>query len=224
VRYTYLLIDFLTVFFPLAFSFDSRVRFYTRWQYFMPGLFFTAVFFLIWDYFKTKYGVWSFSDRYVVGIRFFGMPIEEYLFFIVVPYACTFIYESLRCYHQRRVFPDTTRYVVWIAGGIMFVASFFFIHRAYTFSVLFLLGLIFPLCTLVLQKEKLDRFLLMYLISLLPMFIVNGLLTALPVVIYDDTQNLGIRVGTIPVEDFLYSAILLLMNVSIYEWCLKRET
>lgn len=63
----------------------------------------------------------------------------------------------------------------------------------------------------------------MYFISIIPMLIVNGLLTALPVVIYDNSQNLGIRVGTIPVEDFLYSAIMLLMNVAIYEWNMKRQ-
>jgi lycopene cyclase domain-containing protein len=88
---------------------------------------------------------------------------------------------------------------------------------------LFLLGLVFPLATAILSSVKLDRFIQMYVISLIPMFIVNGLLTALPVVIYDNTQNLGIRVGTIPIEDFLYSAILLLMNVAIYEWNMQRH-
>jgi lycopene cyclase domain-containing protein len=208
---------------PFAFSFDSKMRFYTRWKYFLPGLFFTAFFFLVWDYFKTKYGVWSFNDKYIVGIRFFGMPIEEYLFFFSIPYACTFIYESLCYYDKRRLFPNNTKYVIWIASGLMFMSSFFFIHRAYTFSVLFLLGLTFPLSTFILKKEKLDRFLQMYLISIIPMLLVNGLLTALPVVIYDNSQNLGIRLGTIPVEDFLYSAILLLMNVAIYEWNMQRH-
>ena len=223
MRYTYLLIDLFSVILPFAYSFDSKMRFYTRLKYFLPGLFFTAFFFLVWDYFKTKYGVWSFNDKYIVGIRFFGMPIEEYLFFFAIPYACTFIYESLGYYSKRRIFPDNTKYIIWIASGLMFIASFFFLHRVYTFSVLFLLGLTFPLSTFILKKEKLDRFLQMYFISIIPMLIVNGLLTALPVVIYDNSQNLGIRVGTIPVEDFLYSAIMLLMNVAIYEWNMKRQ-
>jgi lycopene cyclase domain-containing protein len=63
----------------------------------------------------------------------------------------------------------------------------------------------------------------MYTISLIPMAIVNGFLTALPVVIYDNTQNLGIRIGSIPVEDFIYSAILLLMNIALYERSRQRN-
>jgi len=50
------------------------------------------------------------------------------------------------------------------------------------------------------------------------MAVVNGLLTSLPVVTYDNMQNLGIRIGTIPIEDFLYAAILLSMNISLYQW------
>ena len=45
----------------------------------------------------------------------------------------------------------------------------------------------------------------------------NGLLTALPVVTYDDTENPGIRLLTIPVEDTQYTLLLLLMNVILFE-------
>lgn len=199
------------------------MRFYTRWRYYLPALFSTAIFFIVWDYFKTLHGVWSFNDKYILGIRFFGLPIEELLFFFAIPYACTFIYDAISFFSLRRIFPDSTRYVIWGLSVLMLVASFLFLHRAYTFSVLFLLGLILPIATIILDGSRLDRFLKMYIISLIPMFIVNGLLTALPVVMYDNTQNLGIRIGTIPVEDFLYSAILLLMNVCIYEWTMKKS-
>jgi lycopene cyclase domain-containing protein len=53
------------------------------------------------------------------------------------------------------------------------------------------------------------------------MLIVNGLLTALPVVIYNDLENIGVRIGSIPVEDFFYCFILLLMNISLYEYFQK---
>ena len=74
-----------------------------------------------------------------------------------------------------------------------------------------------------LSGNQANKFFVTYAISLIPMFIVNGILTALPVVIYDDTQNLGLRIGTIPIEDFLYSAILLAMNISLYEWLKRRS-
>lgn len=222
MKYTYLLINIFTISIPLLRSFEARLKFSSRWRYFFPAMLYTALFFLVWDYFKTKYGVWSFNDTYIIGIRFFGLPLEEYLFFFTVPYACTFIYDSLTLVSSKQVFPNAIKPIFSVAGFAMLAASFFFLHKAYTFSVLLGMGLLMPAALQVLNAPRLSRFLLMYLISLVPMFVVNGLLTWLPVVIYNNTQNLGIRAGTIPVEDFLYSAIMLLMNITLYEWYMKR--
>ena len=57
-----------------------------------------------------------------------------------------------------------------------------------------------------------------YLVSLVPFFLVNGVLTALPVVRYNDAENVGLRMGTIPVEDSIYLLLLLLLNVNLYEY------
>lgn len=63
-----------------------------------------------------------------------------------------------------------------------------------------------------------DVFLLAYLVSIVPFFVVNGLLTAIPVVIYNDTENLGLRLYTIPFEDIFYGMLLVLGNIGIMEW------
>jgi lycopene cyclase domain-containing protein len=77
---------------------------------------------------------------------------------------------------------------------------------------------------LVLKKVNyLNKFYLMYFISLFFFFIVNGILTALPVVMYNDFENSGIRLYTIPLEDTMYSFIMLLIPVSVYEY-LKAKT
>jgi len=222
VKFTYLIINFLTILVPFIYSFDKRMNFYSRWRFFLPGLLFTAIFFLVWDWYFIRSGIWSFNDKYITGIKFQNIPLEEYLFFFTVPYACVFIYDSLQFFKWKFRLPDTTKPILRILGLLMFIGSFFLLHRAYTFSVLSIWGLVLPAATFILTLEQLDRFLRMYLISLIPMFIVNGLLTALPVVIYNDAQNLSVRIGTIPVEDFLYSAILLIMNVTLYEWSRNR--
>jgi lycopene cyclase domain-containing protein len=66
-------------------------------------------------------------------------------------------------------------------------------------------------------------FYLAWIICIVPMLIVNGVLTSLPVVWYNDTQNLGFRVGTIPFEDFFYNMLCMLMNVGIFEMLRRRK-
>ena len=79
------------------------------------------------------------------------------------------------------------------------------------------LGLITMLLHLVLwNKQQINFFLSTYILSLIPMFFVNGVLTSFPVLIYNPKENLGIRVGTIPIEDFIYSYILNYMFISIF--------
>jgi lycopene cyclase domain-containing protein len=66
-----------------------------------------------------------------------------------------------------------------------------------------------------------------YLFILIPFLIVNGILTGSgieePVVWYNDNENLGVRVATIPVEDAFYGILLLVMNVSIFEWLQRKR-
>lgn len=51
-------------------------------------LFFIGV---IWDQISVRLGIWTFSDDKIVG-NFFGIPIEEYLFFIFVPLLVIVVY------------------------------------------------------------------------------------------------------------------------------------
>lgn len=222
MRYTYLLLNFFTILIPLLRSFEPKLKFYTQWRYFFPAMGITAIFFLVWDYFKTAFGVWGFNADYLLGVYIFNLPLEELLFFITVPYACVFIYETLTYFVRKQILPLYMKYFLWAFGILSIPMAFVFYNQAYTFSV-FLFAIFFmPLLTKLLNTKQLDNFLLTFLISLIPMFIVNGLLTGLPVVVYNDEQNLGIRLGTIPVEDFLYNALLLAMNIGLFEWFRNR--
>ena len=223
MKSTYLLLNFFTIIIPLVRSAENRLRFYTRWKFLFPGMIFTAVFFLTWDYFKTRYGVWGFNDKYIIGPRFLGMPFEEFLFFFTVPYACVFIYEAISHFFDEKIKDGISRYFTWVLSAVSFAVSFFFFNKAYTFSVLFIGGLIFPVAAWMLKGNGLNKFYITYAISILPMLVVNGFLTALPVVIYNNNENLNFRIGTIPVEDFAYSAILLVMNIALYQWALNGK-
>ncbi len=218
VKFTYLFINLFTIAIPLGRSFEPRIGFYKKWRFYIPALLITAVFFLVWDYLKIQHGVWMFNPNYITGINLYGIPIEEILFFITVPYACTFIYETIGHFVKGISIPHAVRKALLVLCVAAFAVSFSLFVKAYTFSVLFIGGPVIGLATILLPEKAFNNFLLTYLISLLPMAVVNGLLTALPIVIYNNAENSGVRIGTIPVEDFLYCAILLCMNIALYEW------
>jgi len=55
------------------------------------------------------------------------------------------------------------------------------------------------------------------------MFIVNGYLTWRPVVLYNEAKMLGIRLFTIPLEDFFFGFSLIGLNLIIWEYFKKKE-
>ncbi len=56
-----------------------------------------AIFFLIWDAIAVYRNQWSFDANQVVGIYGpFHLPVEEYLFFIIVPLAAIMTLEAVR--------------------------------------------------------------------------------------------------------------------------------
>ena len=222
MKNTYLLINFLTVLFPIILSFDKRVRFFQSWKYIFPGLFISGLLFLFWDYLFTIYGVWSFNPDYVKGIYFLNLPIEEILFFVTVPFACIFIYECLNYYIKRDLLESVSVYISYLLIGLCAVLLVLFYDRVYSLITYGLLLVILLIAQFVLKLKFLSRFYLAYLVSLIPFYIVNGLLTSIPVVMYNNEENMAFRVGTIPFEDHFYSMAMLLLNIMFFEYLRKR--
>ena len=52
----------------------------------------------MWDVKFTEAEIWTFNLDYVTGYGYQGLPIEEWLFFLCVPYAGLFIYEAMKAY------------------------------------------------------------------------------------------------------------------------------
>lgn len=181
---------------------------------------FPALFYIIWDICFTKMGIWSFNDNYITGIKLVNLPIEEVMFFFVIPYCCVFIYECVRAYFPLLQNNASSLLMLKLTGIILLIIAILNHDRAYPFFTFFFNGL-FIFALLAFQKKKLiinlTAFLVAYLIILIPFLIVNGLLTAIPVVLYNDNENLGIRLYTIPIEDIFYGMLLIMMNVVGYE-------
>lgn len=222
MKASYLLINFLTILFPLILSFDKRVRFYEKWKYIFPGLFITGLLFLIWDYLFTVYEVWSFNPAYIMGLNILDLPLEEILFFITVPFACIFIYECLNYYLKTDLLKPVSKYISWFLISLSCVLLLMFYDLVYTLITFGLLVFVLIFAQLIVKTKFLSRFYLAYLVSLIPFYIVNGILTSVPVVIYNDAENMGVRIGSIPFEDHFYLMSMLLINVLLFEHFRKK--
>ncbi|HKL34153.1 MAG TPA: lycopene cyclase domain-containing protein [Tangfeifania sp.] len=223
-NFTYLLLMLGTMAVPLAFSFEKQVRFYTKLKYLLPAILFSGAIFIIWDLRFEELGIWSFNPEYLLGIYILNLPVEEWLFFIAIPYATVFIYEVLKVQLPNFEKPNLFLGVSLVLLVAFALTAYFFRERLYTFFNFFLLTIYFGYTIFRNRfKQHLTKFYLAWLISLVPFLIVNGFLTALPVVEYNDAHNLGIRIFTIPIEDFFYFFLLLLMNLTIFEYLKNRS-
>ncbi len=224
-KFTYLLVDAGCIIFPFAFSSHPRIRFDKQWRYFFPSCFVAAVVFLIWDYFFTIHGIWSFNHRYVTGVYFLNLPIEECLFFICVPYACVFTFYSVSAFLNSSRFNKVANYISWALVLSLGATGVLNLSKLYT-SVTFLSLAAFFLLLLLKKVTYLSSFLISFMIILVPFFLSNGILTgtglAEPVVSYNNHYNLGIRMFTIPLEDIFYGMLLILMNVAGFEYLRKK--
>jgi len=66
------------------------------------------------------------------------------------------------------------------------------------------------------KHHFLGRFFMTFLVISIPFLIFNGILTSLPVVWYDDAENLGIRIFSIPADDLIYNMGMLLIPLGMY--------
>lgn len=220
-KFLYLLIDLGAISIPLIFSFHQKLRFNKTWKAFWPATLIVAAVFIAWDVAFTKIGVWGFDPKYLIGIDLFGLPIEEWLFFICIPYACVFTYHAIKTKIKgdpmAKAVPLLNVLLIVVLAGMATVN----IERLYTATTFIALALVLFVFHFVIEPKWLGTFYLSFIVILVPFFIVNGLLTGAgidgEVVWYNDAENLGIRMGTIPVEDTFYAMLLLILNVWTYE-------
>jgi len=199
-------------------SFEKQIQFYRKLKYILPAILITATFFLIWDIRFTEAKIWSFNFGNTIGIAYKGLPLEEWLFFLIIPYTCIFIYEVVKVYLKKYEYPN-----VFVAFSLFLIVGFaligyFFRHQAYTFFT-FIFSAIYLGYTVLRNRFKphITKFYFSYFISIVPFALVNGLLNSLDVFVCNKTQILNIKIFHFPVEDFAYLFLMNLMVAAIYE-------
>lgn len=224
---TYAWVDLCSVLVPFLASFHPRLRFHTRWWALFPGIALMMGLFIPWDAMFTQAGVWGFNSEHVWNARPMHLPIEEWLFFICIPYCCVFSYH---CFHVLGVKDHWGHHARTISGVlviVLLVVALWNWSRAYTLTAWTLCALWIAFTAFIQKAPWLGRFYFTYAVLLLPFLVVNGILTGTglkrEVVWYDNAENLGLRILTIPVEDVFYGMLMVGLVVSVYEALLARR-
>ena len=176
--------------------------------------------YIIWDIYFTQQGFWGFNETYLLGVFILDLPIEEWLFFICIPYACIFTHKSVLTINPKlSVSPKSTKVISAIIATVLISTVALNTGKAYT-AISGLFALVALALAFKTDKKLLGQYYCTFLFMLIPFFIVNGILTgsfiADEVVWYNDVANLGIRLFTIPIEDVGYAFSLLLLNLLLY--------
>jgi len=180
---------------------------------------FPALFYIVWDIYFTSKGVWSFNEAYITGIKLYNLPLEEVLFFFIVPYCCVFIYACIRSYFPNLVHKKRADLLLQIMAIGLLITGLIYKSKAYTSWTFILTGFFIVMLfefRIFFKSFNAVSFLVSYAICLIPFLIVNGFLTAIPVVIYNNSENLNIRIYSIPFEDVFYGMLLIMMNIAGY--------
>ncbi len=224
----YILLNLGSFIVPFLFSFHPRLKFYKHWKHLFLAILITMLIFIPWDVIFTVNGFWGFNPAYYLEYTIFSLPIEEWLFFICIPYACIFTHYSLQhLVPNMRLSTKTTKTISYILLLIFTLGAIVFHDKWYTVIDLGY-GAILLVIVLKISPKILESYYLTFLVMLIPFFIVNGVLTGSwitdQVVWYNDAQNLGIRMGTIPVEDSVYAFTMILSSLFLMNLFSKRKS
>lgn len=202
------------------------MNFIRFWKPYFLAIIIIGIFFILWDIYFTYKNVWGFNDNYLIGIRWFMLPLEEWLFFLLIPYSSNFIHYSLEYFFPKfKLTKNLTQSITIFLFIISFGVFVWNLNKIYTaasfglFTLLILLQMLF-------QWKYARRFYLSFIVIYIPFFFVNSALTGMftdnPVVFYSDNENLGIHIGTIPLEDSFYCFSMLYGSVLLFEYLRKK--
>ena len=95
-QFHYLLVLLFIAGCAVGVSLGFRIRIKRFWRNFVLADASILVIYLIWDYWAIRKKNWSFDNEQILGFYLFNIvPIEEVLFFIIVPLITVIVYVTL---------------------------------------------------------------------------------------------------------------------------------
>lgn len=97
IRFSYLAVLAACFLGTLWLELVLKVNVYRRWRRLLLALAPTLVLFVGWDLWAISAGHWSYDERQLLGVVLpGGLPLEELLFFVVIPVCAVLGFEAVR--------------------------------------------------------------------------------------------------------------------------------
>lgn len=208
MKFTYALILFFTVIICLIASFDRRIKFDQHFSAFLKAAIVVAIPFIAWDIYFTAKGVWWFNTDYTMGLNIAGLPLEEMLFFIFIPFSCVFTFYTIDKYYKWNALSGFNNILVFVSVIVLSVVALLNTDKIYTLVIAVVTIATLIYLHFIARSEWITKASVVFTILMLGFFPVNGILTGSfienPIVNYNPNDFLGIRMFTIPIEDAVY--------------------
>lgn len=208
MAYTYSSILFFSVIVCFIASFDKRILFNRHFGAVIKSAILVAIPFIAWDVWFTGKGVWWFNIDYTFGIVFAGLPIEEWLFFICIPFSCVFTYFCFDKFFKLEWLSGFNNIIVFVSVIICSVIALLHFDKIYTLVTAIATITTLTYLHFIVRADWIGKASLVFTILMLGFCPVNGVLTGTgletPIVNYNPKDFLGIRILTIPIEDGVY--------------------
>jgi lycopene cyclase domain-containing protein len=94
-RASYLVLMAACVVVTLPLELVLKAGVYRRPRRWLAALVPVFVVFNLWDWVAIRRGHWTYSPRYTTGINLLGLPLEELVFFLVVPTCALLTYQAV---------------------------------------------------------------------------------------------------------------------------------
>lgn len=204
----------------IAISITGRKPFIRKWLLAIASAMITSIFFLPWDILFSRISIWGFNDKYLIGIEILDLPLEEWLFFLVVPFCCIMIYEKVSTSERPQIPYRSVNMYTSFTIAICILILVTYPTQWYTASVAILGMCLASGLRATVPKYRLLDYYHAFFWCLIPFLLIDGMLTGLitsePVVLYNRGEITGHRIFSIPVEDMIYCYGLLMINFVVY--------
>jgi len=218
-NYWYLLILLVLAGVTMFLFLKKTIVFIMEIKYMLPALIFSGAIFVLFNNRLHETGIIHFNTNYLLGGNIFNLPVEEWLFLLIMSLFAFSVYilVSVRFANlEKPYFFMGISVVLLLAFGFEAWSSR---QKLVPFFIFFLLVIYFGY-TLFRNRFKshLAKFFISYLIVVVPFLIIRAIVNSLPVILYNNDYILGLRLFNMPVEEFGYLFLLMLINITIFEY------